>query len=799
MFNFIDFNKLNNFTKEELETKLSKQALMDLEFILNTNNKIKLFSNTLLLEYQNTNFENYQFIMKDFINEVNKSSTILINAFNAIYKEFKEIIVDEPSILNHKIIFNEKTNIIESQTIREYYCAYLNELIHKGIIARNFLRKINSEHLKKFESYMQFDRNKYAEDRVIVDENDEAKTITLDNPFQFKKFQGRREALVLNMGKELRSVLRRNKDTIDDDSRVALEFFTYKTDEEHDDYINELYYSVNLSDEKIINKKEQVFFYSVGEKKFDFIGRDIIEAKKKNIVWTYSFESDFNIEYYIRKYLIEEYARKDMFSFMCIYKDFLSNYVYLNHSDKRNFNQKHPMIQEANLLEQVDNATKKYTKRLNFYLDELEQIRVNNKESLILTKSTKEWCELLLFPDATKKFFFNKFVKNLEPTIDEFLVVLNEYGNRAIDNEINKILINDELRNQYKNVKNVLIFLDQSINSIFNRLYYIDEEEGTSTDIFDKSRFFNARERATFHSVLKESLVFDNRRGSLSINENSFKYLNKEQIEEISERLTSHKYHDYIEIDSDVLQNLKSNSINIDEIISMLEKTNKFDFPVPQKCALKFRKLGNYKAIGIYFSFSKQLGVDYRKGKTSYIHEIAHHIDLNTKNDNRKYMVSMLNKYFKYRISNRTDYYLKSEELIARAAEVSLLLLLGRYHQYKEFYDRKEINEETLFQAVANAFKKSKYNSFMQCFESYQSEEYIDIEKEILNCNFEFIEKLLTYFKAFWSGKELSSLEEKRFASNINVEYNNENNFAKKNEYSYDKFYRGLFPNRIIF
>ena len=85
----------------------------------------------------------------------------------------------------------------------------------------------------------------------------------------------------------------------------------------------------------------------------------------------------------------------------------------------------------------------------------------------------------------------------------------------------------------------------------------------------------------------------------------------------------------------------------------------------------------------------------------------------------------------------------------------------------------------------------------MDTYENYKCPEYIDIEKEIMNKNFQFIENLLSYFKAFWSGRNMNNLDEKKLCSSINVSFDNENTFSKKIEYSYRYFYRNMFKSRI--
>lgn len=64
--NLINSIELEKYSKEQLESKFSKKELEALELILDIQNNFKLVYNNTLLDYQNTNFENYPFILKDF-------------------------------------------------------------------------------------------------------------------------------------------------------------------------------------------------------------------------------------------------------------------------------------------------------------------------------------------------------------------------------------------------------------------------------------------------------------------------------------------------------------------------------------------------------------------------------------------------------------------------------------------------------------------------------------------------------------------------------------------------------------
>lgn len=784
MIDVLDLDKLANFSKDELELKLSRNAIGSLEFLLEiTNNGVLLYSNELVMQHQSTNYDSYQFIMKDFIADVNKSSELIVNSIINIYCECSELIKEEPSIVGHSIRYNKETNKIESLTIKNHYINYMNYVLKKGILVSKFLHEINSPFTTTFDNILEF---KYDEAGQVIYFNE-------DNLFT-NKYQSKRVALLFDDSHKIEVALRQNKDIIESETFEALNYF--KSSKEERSYCSkEMRYSLNLWDEKIINKKDQYFNLVYDDIEFDFIGNDIINENRKSTQWTYRFKSDFDVSYYIKKYLIESYTNIDMFTYMCIYKDFLSNYVLNNFKNTDDYNQNHPMTKEAILVNEIDNETAKYNKRLKYYLEKIDEVRNDSKDCLIITRAIREWLDILQLPEQTKKYFINKFQSNKEPTIEEIVAALQEYGNKTLESLKLRILDTDEKKETYDTIQKANKLLENSIYNLYNKLYNIDNFESNNT-IFDATRLFKKRDRASFHTTLKDSIVIDCRGEESKANTNENKHINEEKIVEITTILKNHKYHDYIEIDSDLFK--EGNYINtIEDIIFFLEKTNKFDIPVKQKCAMKFRKLGNYKANGIYFSFSKQLGVDYRKGVSSYIHELAHHIDLNTNNSNRKNILKILMNYFNNRIGERREYYLKSEELIARAAEISMVLLLGRYNQYKEFYDKNEIDEDTLIKAIKEAFEKSKYRNYMKTFVEYKSEEYIDIENEIFNRNFYLIDTLLVYFKAFWSGKDLNSKDEKKLSSNINISFENENNFSKKNEYSYTYHYKSMFKGKI--
>ena len=158
MLKIININKLNDSSFEELSSKLPKKTFEAIQVLIELENNLTIRLNSSLLEYQNTNYENYQWILKDFINEVNMSVNIITESTKEICVNAKEFLVDSPTILNHNISYNENINIIESESIKEYYFDYLNYVNELGRKASNFLKLYDSELYSEFNKKMLLER-----------------------------------------------------------------------------------------------------------------------------------------------------------------------------------------------------------------------------------------------------------------------------------------------------------------------------------------------------------------------------------------------------------------------------------------------------------------------------------------------------------------------------------------------------------------------------------------------------------------------------------------------------------------
>lgn len=108
------------------------------------------------------------------------------------------------------------------------------------------------------------------------------------------------------------------------------------------------------------------------------------------------------------------------------------------------------------------------------------------------------------------------------------------------------------------------------------------------------------------------------------------KYIKQETRQEMS-RLSSLLSNTFkgVEIDNDV--DLKK----LDKLVPDLEKTSQILPKTDKKPILRFRKLKNHKALGLYTPLNNTLAIDFRKegqqtGLQSFIHEFGHNLDFTT-------------------------------------------------------------------------------------------------------------------------------------------------------------------------
>lgn len=152
------------------------------------------------------------------------------------------------------------------------------------------------------------------------------------------------------------------------------------------------------------------------------------------------------------------------------------------------------------------------------------------------------------------------------------------------------------------------------------------------------------------------------------------------KIQEEMEESPFLKYYKYVELDNDT---------DINKYLKVFEEyekvTNKI-VKIPKNTELRFRKLGNHRAIGVYFPHMNCISIDLRD-VSAFIHEYAHAVDFNM---GRNEPMSLQEDFFRiirhYRENysklsggddyyhRKRDYYNSPTEIFARGFELAYRL-----------------------------------------------------------------------------------------------------------------------------
>jgi len=362
---------------------------------------------------------------------------------------------------------------------------------------------------------------------------------------------------------------------------------------------------------------------------------------------------------------------------------------------------------------------------------------------------------------AKINIFLNGIVESLN-RIDEIdLESLNE--NYPLKKELGAV-------NYYSSKKKVI---DKSIE-IFNNIQsdaVIEHDSDLDIEkVNEIIKSFTVRTRAGVLDTKVDSYVLNMRDGNFDMNESLQELYDEDPVIKVAiDNLKNNKYYDYFEFDKDYMDGTtsgESKNINRAQFLEFTHAINELDMPVDKKSAFKIRKLGNYKASGIYFSGVNTIAVDCRFGNhfSSAKHEEVHRIDISSQLNKygRHSLVNDLSRYFSPRVEelDNAHYYLKDVELIARAGEIASLLYEGNYEKHLARYNQGSISEEDLWENVKIDFEDSKTKTLMKSFNAYsESSVYIDFQKATQRGSDEekLIGTILEYYKPFFS-KEMTDV-----------------------------------------
>lgn len=173
--------------------------------------------------------------------------------------------------------------------------------------------------------------------------------------------------------------------------------------------------------------------------------------------------------------------------------------------------------------------------------------------------------------------------------------------------------------NQYK-------YIDQSGHEFINSVKVIDRAHYKNQALI----FLNNYLEDTYNLTLQQEYETNLEPSKHAKFYQEKKYIKQETRQEMS-RLSSLLSNTFkgVEIDNDV--DLKK----LDKLVPDLEKTSQILPKTDKKPILRFRKLKNHKALGLYTPLNNTLAIDFRKdgqetGLQSFIHEFGHNLDFTT-------------------------------------------------------------------------------------------------------------------------------------------------------------------------
>lgn len=169
-------------------------------------------------------------------------------------------------------------------------------------------------------------------------------------------------------------------------------------------------------------------------------------------------------------------------------------------------------------------------------------------------------------------------------------------------------------------------YIDQSGHEFINSVKVIDRAHYNNQALI----FLNNYLEDTYNLTLQQEYETNLEPSKHAKFYQEKKYIKQETRQEMS-RLSSLLSNTFkgVEIDNDV--DLKK----LDKLVPDLEKTSQILPKTDKKPILRFRKLKNHKALGLYTPLNNTLAIDFRKegqqtGLQSFIHEFGHNLDFTT-------------------------------------------------------------------------------------------------------------------------------------------------------------------------
>ena len=722
-----------------------------------------------ILSIQDTSRNNYPALLKALIKDINASSKLIIKAIIEINNsKFRDdILVKKPQLVFHSIKIsksNKDHDIIVSNTLREQLNNYVGYI---DCAARNLLNYLLSS------SFNDTNSQAVRHLKKLCDYNKESMNIKFLTYFNAKEIES-----------ELKTI---DKNCCPSDIASYIDLFTDQQGGTRSRF-HYVYFSSNLYDEKIIPKKSLYAKIDISNTeysaKFDVIFNNGCSITNKKIKLYGDPSVDYSIEYYLKKFILEKIVNDDLFDFISVYKDFLTKErdKYILKKQPSLLNEEHPFVVDI----KKDILTEKQIgKSINLYGDIYKEVQkiTNYFERFVVILNREAWNDVVNQKEILT-IIEDGHTKQSKYSSEEILDRARDWLYREIIKTVSNsysLQDNGSLRNQMQR--------ECYINRILKNTLDLCYEVQSSSKTINKTAHWR---KTTFHTIMVSSYVFDfrnNHNGVFSpLVQDKILNSKDKNFEELIDVLRNNSYHDFYEFDKDIFS--EHSVFDIKKLIQFFKNSAALKIPIRHKIAFKARKLKNYLALGIYFYHTKTIGIDFREsnnGISSYIHEIAHHIDLNEYFSDRENIISILYDYFYPKIKKRRKYFLSDEELIARGAEIGKLLIVSSYKECKIKYQKEPHKMIEKMKKLYTSINVGAY--YMRAWDSYSERiEYIDFEDMILSEDFTMLDVLYEYFLKFWSGEKSERMSASLSSAEIGISKvkSTIDTLYPKNHFSYD-------------
>lgn len=281
--------------------------------------------------------------------------------------------------------------------------------------------------------------------------------------------------------------------------------------------------------------------------------------------------------------------------------------------------------------------------------------------------------------------------------------------------------------------------VDKMKEMVANNITFRKELSLEDKNLIDKEITFD---KSMVDSVAKASLYITKEKGIEQWG-SGFKTKYKKEVDDIVKALKTNPYVDAVEVDKDT---------DPKAFLAMLDQVKDCKFNITNPVTLKSRKLGVYNATGLYYPHEHIVAVDV-KNPAAGIHEMIHAVDFNNDNISHSRQRFNIARALRGRIDkdllastvskSRYGYYLSTEEIIARAGEITYL-----FEKY-DFNPKDESYEEFKERVVDGQTMNDAYDlNLVKNIEKYENN--ANIYFNFTTMEQDAVEVLREYYKSYY-------------------------------------------------